>query len=170
VGAARLCPKNVPHGQWLAWQLREGGGRIVGGLVAAGGNAAGDGPSIAGDRPAEEAGPVGVDTDRVGTVPAHPEDVIAVALGLVLHGAHARIVRPSSSVHAPRDRRDHTRPRTTTLLNLRQQPEPQPPHLRHCSKAPLDTDVRIVQGLARRKHFIEGQAIPYVQRRPSAIL
>ena len=90
--ALLVCAPSVPHVRWLAWQLREGGGRIVGGLVAIGSNAAGDQPGVAGDRPAEEAGPVGVDPDRVGTVPAHPEDVLAVAPGLVLHGDHAKIV------------------------------------------------------------------------------
>jgi len=83
------CAPNVPHVQWLAWQVTKGGGRIVGGLVAIGGNAAGDGLTVAGDRPAVDAGLVGVNTDRVGTVPAHPEAVLAVALGLVLHGDHA---------------------------------------------------------------------------------
>jgi len=88
--------------EWLAWQSTEGGGRIVGGSVAIGSNAAGDRSTVAGDRPAVDAGPVGVNTDLLGTVAAHPEDVLAVALGLVLHGDHARIVRSSSaSVHAP---------------------------------------------------------------------
>ena len=83
-----VCAPSVPTSSGLAWQFTEGYGRIVGGLVTIGGDAAGDGPTVAGDHPAVDTGSVGVNTDRVGTVPAHPEDVLAVALGLVLHGDH----------------------------------------------------------------------------------
>ena len=34
--ALSVCAPSVPHVQWLAWQSTEGGGRIVGRLVAIG--------------------------------------------------------------------------------------------------------------------------------------
>jgi hypothetical protein len=61
----------------------------------------------------------------------------------------------------------------TALLNLRQQPEPQPPQpltYATAQKHRLTLMSELYKDLARRKHFIEGQAIPYVQRRPNAIL
>jgi hypothetical protein len=48
----------VPHhARWLAWLLTDGGGRIVGGLVAIGDTIAGDEPTLTGDHPAVDAGP-----------------------------------------------------------------------------------------------------------------
>jgi hypothetical protein len=47
-----MCPT-----RWLAWQLTDGGGRILGGLVAIGDKIAGDEPTLTGDHPAVDAVP-----------------------------------------------------------------------------------------------------------------
>src|SRR4029450_1680817 len=117
-------PPVCPTANGLAWQFTEGGGRIVGGLVAIGGNGTCDRPTVAGHHPAEDAGPIGVDSDGVGPCPSHPEAMLAVAPGLVLHGDHVEDrTAPSASVHAAPDRRDHNRPpgRTTPLNVLERQ-------------------------------------------------
>ena len=91
------------------------------------GDLAGDGLSVASDHPGVDARPVGVNTDRVGTVPAHPEDVLAGALGLVLHGDHAedRIAliseRPCSADH-----RDHNLNLSSAFSQLLEPKGPRP--------------------------------------------
>jgi hypothetical protein len=64
--ALLVCAPSVPHVEWASGVFTEGGGRIVGGLVAIGGNAAGDESTVTGDCPAVDAGLVGVNADRVG--------------------------------------------------------------------------------------------------------
>ena len=84
-------PPVCPHVQGLAWQFTKGGGRIVGGLVAIGGNAAGDGSSVARDHPAVDAGPVGVNTDRGG--PCRPTQKMCSPLRLV---SYCTVIMPGS--------------------------------------------------------------------------
>jgi len=127
-----MCPTPV-----TSVAVHQGGARISGGLVAIGGHATRDGASVAGDHPAVDAGPVGVNTDRVGTVPAHPEDVLAGALGLVLHGDHGRVVcpdRPASMLRvtggttAAGDNQSTQRPRTAPVRLARATNRPCAPH------------------------------------------
>jgi hypothetical protein len=80
-GCRPCVPSVCPTLRGLVGQFTECDGRIVGSLVAIGSDAAGDGPTVAGDHPAVDAGLVGV--TRIEWGPCRPTQKVCSPLRLV---------------------------------------------------------------------------------------